>query len=365
MGKLIQGGKLHSLTTRLTAAIIGAGLLLCLTSGQAQISSDTPPLPLDLPLASADVATNNGTFWTAQNPDSAPLPFNPFPDLPVYELGNGTLLLDDRTVDYPALAQQRLAQRALLRATAQSLGMSTMEGIPGFDEGEGGGDFTSDFQSMVFNDSDLFLKIMGVTNTVASMWIHPPATVTNGVYDLYYTTNLTTLVPGLNYTNWQWLLRTDAGQTNLTVPNATDEVGFYRLGPPNDLAATSSMGTNFWLAFCNLPDGFNNKLSLYISSPAGATGTVSVTSPIVVTPGGFDTNFLNLIVTQLAITNTLVDGSHVASNDFVAIGSSGYYGAQVPVTNGTHKVTSSQPVGVQVYGWGYEDAYGYFGGIVK
>jgi len=35
------------------------------------------------------------------------------------------------------------------------------------------------------------------------------------------------------------------------------------------------------------------------------------------------------------------------------------------VANGTHKVTSSLPVGVEVYGWGQTDAYGYFGGVVK
>jgi hypothetical protein len=44
---------------------------------------------------------------------------------------------------------------------------------------------------------------------------------------------------------------------------------------------------------------------------------------------------------------------------------SGYSGAQIPVTNGAHTITSFQPVGVQAYGLGDYDAYGYFGGIVK
>jgi len=61
----------------------------------------------------------------------------------------------------------------------------------------------------------------------------------------------------------------------------------------------------------------------------------------------------------------LVDGSHIASTNFVTIGTSGFYGAQIPVTNGVHTVTSSQPVGVEVYGFGSTDAYGYSGGIVK
>jgi hypothetical protein len=33
--------------------------------------------------------------------------------------------------------------------------------------------------------------------------------------------------------------------------------------------------------------------------------------------------------------------------------------------SGVHTVTSSQPVGVEVYGFGLFDAYGYFGGVVK
>jgi hypothetical protein len=60
-----------------------------------------------------------------------------------------------------------------------------------------------------------------------------------------------------------------------------------------------------------------------------------------------------------------VDGSLVAAANFVAIGTSGYYGAQIPAIPGTRKITSSQPVGVEVYGWGNWDAYGYFAGIVK
>jgi len=82
--------------------------------------------------------------------------------------------------------------------------------------------------------------------------------------------------------------------------------------------------------------------------------------------GDFDENFLNVIAPQSAITNILMDGSYIALTNFVAIGSSGYYGAQITITNsGTHTINSSQPVGIEIYGWGGEDAYGYFGGVVK
>ena len=79
----------------------------------------------------------------------------------------------------------------------------------------------------------------------------------------------------------------------------------------------------------------------------------------------FDTNYVNLIVAQSGIGTILLDGSSVASTNFTAIGGSGYYGAQIPVVPGTHTINSSQPVEVQIYGWGYTDAYGYFGGVVK
>jgi hypothetical protein len=96
------------------------------------------------------------------------------------------------------------------------------------------------------------------------------------------------------------------------------------------------------------------------------TNTVITPTPPLDSSASFTENYLNVITAQSAITNTLVDGSHIAATNFVAIGSSGYYGAQITLTNsGVHKVTSSQPVGVEVYGFGNHDAYGYFGGVVK
>ena len=96
--------------------------------------------------------------------------------------------------------------------------------------------------------NDLWLQIlsMSLSNATAHLVIHPPWNVTNGVYDLLYCTNLAPPI------SWQWLLRTDPGQTNLTAVHAASAQGFYRLGSPNDLAATDSLGTNFWLAFFNM-----------------------------------------------------------------------------------------------------------------
>ena len=56
-------------------------------------------------------------------------------------------------------------------------------------------------------------------------------------------------------------------------------------------------------------------------------------------PYDFVTNFLNLIVTQSATNSTFLDDSIVAATNFVPIGMTGYYGAQISVTSGTHIIT--------------------------
>jgi hypothetical protein len=50
--------------------------------------------------------------------------------------------------------------------------------------------------------------------------------VTNGVYGLYFKTNLAILY------NWTWLLRTVPGQTNLVATNLPPAQGFFMLGNP-------------------------------------------------------------------------------------------------------------------------------------
>jgi IgGFc binding protein len=81
--------------------------------------------------------------------------------------------------------------------------------------------------------------------------------------------------------------------------------------------------------------------------------------------GLYPTNCINLIIAQSGTNATLLDGIPVAAANFTAIGSSGYYGAQIPVSAGSHTVNSSQPVEAQVYGFGFYDAYSYLGGLIN
>jgi hypothetical protein len=85
--------------------------------------------------------------------------------------------------------------------------------------------------------------------------------------------------------------------------------------------------------------------------------------------GDFSTNFLNLIVPRSAILTTLMDGApitnFVALANFEQVGSSDYSAARIPVAQGsTHRISSSQPAEVEVYGFGIYDAYSYIAGSV-
>lgn len=77
----------------------------------------------------------------------------------------------------------------------------------------------------------------GMSGDTASLVIHPPETETNGVYDLYFRTNLDTAPASSFSLQWRRILRadlrTEPGQTNLFVANLPPEQGFFRLGPTN------------------------------------------------------------------------------------------------------------------------------------
>jgi IgGFc binding protein len=64
----------------------------------------------------------------------------------------------------------------------------------------------------------------------------------------------------------------------------------------------------------------------------------------------FDSHFVNVVAPDAAVGMIGVDGVTIEAEHFVAIGESGFSGAQVPITPGAHQLTSSLPFGVLVYG---------------
>jgi len=262
-----------------------------------------------VPPAPASTAPRFSTFYSAMHAPGTRHPWPPLPgnsqQLPVWNLGDGIYLLDDLQLMSSGMAGGMMAPDDY--------------GLPG---GGTNGGSPSLLIPPVYTTNDLWLQMIGKTNTTAYLTIHPPWTVTNGVYDLYYTTNLT--APA----TWSWVLRSFAGVTNLAVNNATDAQGFYRLGPQNDPVGNDSSGTNFWFAFFAMwyRDAPDTSLTLYISSPASASGTVTIpglgiTNAFTVTAGG---------VTSMSITN----GAMMDLDSYDAIQSKGFH------------VVATQPVSV-------------------
>jgi hypothetical protein len=128
-----------SVAVILLAMVLAAGL-----DSHAYAQSTTPTL---LPSA---LVPASGTFWSLQNLDSqAPLPFNPFPDLAIYSLGDGVFLVDDSSVDYSALQSQDAAAMNLQSNSLQS-------SIPGVGTGCGlslGLSLSNDFAVVMLNNT--------------------------------------------------------------------------------------------------------------------------------------------------------------------------------------------------------------------
>jgi len=79
---------------------------------------------------------------------------------------------------------------------------------------------------------------------------------------------------------------------------------------------------------------------------------------------GFPNNFLNIVAPDAEVGSIAVDGTAVPASEFTPIGTTGFQGAQVDITVGSHTVTGSgRPFGVFVYGFADFDSYGYAGGL--
>lgn len=172
---------------------------------------------------------------------------------PVYALGSPGQFLVDTTGGIPPQPNWRQVQRGvtaayllqrqagavadLITQVQAAQADSEMNALLGISSEmslleEGGGAMAM----MSYSADDLWLELTAKTNTTGLFVIHPPELeTTNCVYDLFLTTNLNALVPGLNGTNWQWVLRTAAGETNLVVTNLAADECYFRLGKTNDV----------------------------------------------------------------------------------------------------------------------------------
>jgi hypothetical protein len=81
-------------------------------------------------------------------------------------------------------------------------------------------------QAQTADSNRLWLE-MALTNDIAWLTLHLPATNANGTYDLFFKTNL-----GGNE-GWTWVLRNGPGQTNPVLTNLPAGQGFFQLGVTN------------------------------------------------------------------------------------------------------------------------------------
>ena len=253
------------LTLLITAAPIAAPPQLAAQQNQQSDSVVAAGADaMGLPFIPPDQCPIFGTYWEVRKTVPcmlAPLPCPPLDQsMHVYAIGDpvfgGQFLVDQTTdqvmsppaqysrgslstMDAASILQAQVdelqnfvTQVQARQASAQQRAngqMSTLDGPPTPGDGDGGegGDPGQGYSPLVYSASDLWLELL-ITNSFASFIIHTPDTA---AYDLFGTTNLSANVPGLNLTNWVWLLRTDVGQTNnIILTNLWPDMGFFRLG---------------------------------------------------------------------------------------------------------------------------------------
>jgi hypothetical protein len=139
---------------------------------------------------------------------------------------------DDLLSALVSLRIQRAAASAIpgKSAPAELSSMSAEEALLS-GEGDGGGDSGGGLlEGGQYGADDLWMEA-GLSNSgpasLLSIIIHPPDGGT--CWDVFGTTNLA-LNGWLNLTNWAWILRTEIGETNVTLTNLWPELGFFRLG---------------------------------------------------------------------------------------------------------------------------------------
>ncbi len=215
-------------------------------------------------IAPADLPIIGGTFWWVMPGGNAvPTPCLPL-DLSgaIYQIAENQFLVDETggqvVVNTPRFGLQAQATSSTVASAVtlqvdalvnlitqiQTTAANTSSGMQAMDvsdppsPGDGsdtnsdGGYYSSGFQAQVFTTNELWLQIVGTTNAIttngtAYLVINTPWNVTNGVYDLFATTNL---APSA----WQWVLRCAPGQTNLTVTGLAGPNDFFILGLTND-----------------------------------------------------------------------------------------------------------------------------------
>jgi RHS repeat-associated protein len=73
---------------------------------------------------------------------------------------------------------------------------------------------------------------------------------------------------------------------------------------------------------------------------------------------------VSVVIPAAAASSLVLDGVPVDTSAFVPVGSSDYLSGSLPMTPGTHRMAANDPFGLHVYGFGLEESYGYYAGLI-
>ena len=162
-------------------------------SAMSDLEVEEQAVEMTTPIAATNESLD-GTFYSAQNPDMAPSPEDVL-GVPVWPIGDGFFLLDDRNVDYDAL-QTASQSKSKMRA----MGLSSLSDF--------GDDLSPDFTSLdLVSSTNLWLAITNLTDNTAGLLLSN--TEADIEYEIQGATNLTGtnwisegFVLGSELTNW-------------------------------------------------------------------------------------------------------------------------------------------------------------------
>lgn len=281
-----------------------------------------------------DEVPESGNFWSRQHPNDPPLPFNPFPGLPVYDLGQeNSYLIDDSSVDFAALAQEREAAR-VLRRLEWELGLLSDAEYFALEGGNG------PIVLYDYSASDLWIEILAVTNETVFLTLH--GTVADEHYQLLGQTNLATAD--------EWHLGeiiTGAADTNQTDFTPLDVAGrtnqFFRAHHANPIVSVYAGGAGYE-GNAIVPAGQPGTFYIQCSTPDALTVYYRMSG---VASNGVDYTLLSGVVSVAAnsfgttvefspITDTALEGSETIIMTLVQTNGYLIQPAQVSATNLIH-----------------------------
>ena len=80
------------------------------------------------------------------------------------------------------------------------------------------------------------------------------------------------------------------------------------------------------------------------------------------TVSGFVAHYINIVAPKAVVGLLTLDGVAIPAAQYTAIGTSGFSGAQIKVTDGSHTLAAKLAFGAFQYGFNSDDSYGYPGG---